>query len=137
MTSKDSIFLTTDQAVKAICLDFEQYEPQIFLFSEIISVLALDNLVAKRELGKDGIWLKMPGHKKMHWLDGDNLVKTMCEILENYHFDPAVLAAVCARVFQTKAQPDENPETGQEGIRIFTGMENFECQQCGKCCRTL
>ncbi|MBW1865809.1 MAG: hypothetical protein JRI64_09305, partial [Deltaproteobacteria bacterium] len=56
MVEKDSIFLTISQAIAAVCLDFRQYEPQVLLFSEIISVLSKGDIIAKREMGKDGIW---------------------------------------------------------------------------------
>lgn len=137
MVEKDSIFLTIEQAIAAVCLDFRQYEPQVLLFSEIISVLSKGDIIAKREMGKDGIWIATAGQRKMRWMEGTKLIDTMCDILSNSKADPMVLAAVCSRVFQSRAFPDEDPETNGTGIRILTGMEGFTCQQCGKCCRTL
>ena len=55
MVEKDSIFLTIEQAIAAVCLDFRQYEPQVLLFSEIISVLSKGDIIAKREIGKNGM----------------------------------------------------------------------------------
>ena len=137
MVEKDSIFLTTEQAIAAVCLDFRQYEPQVLLFSEIISVLSKGDIIAKREMGKDGLWISMTGQRKMCWLEKFELIETMCDIISNSKADPMVLASVCSRVFQARAFPDECPETDGTGIRILTGMEDFTCQQCGKCCRTL
>ena len=48
-----------------------------------------------------------------------------------------VLAAVCRRVFRTVAQPGESDRSGEPGIWLFTGMEDFSCRQCGHCCRNL
>jgi Fe-S-cluster containining protein len=137
MVEKDSIFLTTEQTIAAICLDFRQYEPQVLLFSEIISVLSKGNIIAKREMGKNGIWIRRTGERKMRWLEGSDLINTMCDILSDNRPDPVLLAAVCARVFQTQAFPDKDPTTVTSGIRVLTGMEDFACRQCGKCCQKL
>jgi Fe-S-cluster containining protein len=137
MDEKDSIFLTLEQAIEAVCLDFQQYEPQVLLFSEIISVLSKGDIIAKREMGKDGIWIGTPGQRKMRWMEGTELIDSMCDILSNSKPDPITLAAVCSRVFQTRAFPEKDPTSGQSGVRILTGMEDFTCLQCGKCCRTL
>lgn len=137
MVEKDSIFLTIEQAIAAVCLDFRQYEPQVLLFSEIINVLSKENIIAKREIGKNGIWISMAGQQKMCWMEGSELIESMCEIISNSKPDPDVLAAVCSRVFQTRAFPEEYATNGQPGVRILTGMEDFTCRQCGKCCRTL
>ena len=137
MVEKDSIFLTIEQAIAAVCLDFRQYEPQVLLFSEIISVLSKGDIIAKREMGKDGLWISMTGQRKMRWLEGTELIDSMCEILSNSKPDPMVLVAVCSRVFQARALPEKDPTSDRPGVRIFTGMEDFTCRQCGKCCRTL
>jgi len=137
MVEKDSIFLTIEQAIEAVCLDFQQYAPQVLLFNEIISVLAKGDVIARREMGKNGIWIRRTGEQKMRWLEGPQLVDSMCDILTDSRPDPMVLAAVCARVFQTRAFPDKDPISNQTGIRVLTGMEGFACHQCGKCCQKL
>lgn len=137
MLEKDSIFLTTEQAIEAVCLDFRQYEPQVLLFSEIISVLSKEDIIARREMGKNGIWIRRIGERKMCWLEGPQLIDSMCDIISKIRPDPRVLAAVCARVFQTRAFPGKDPFTGQPGIRVLTGMEDFVCRQCGRCCQKL
>ncbi|RLC06950.1 MAG: hypothetical protein DRH90_01880 [Deltaproteobacteria bacterium] len=137
MVEKDSIFLTIEQAIAAVCLDFRQYEPQVLLFSEIISVLSKGDIIAKRVMGKDGLWISMTGQRKMCWLENFELIETMCDIISNSKADPITLTAVCSRVFQTRAFTEKDPTSGQPGVRILTGMEDFTCRQCGKCCRTL
>ena len=137
MLEKDSVFLTMEQAIAAVCLDFRQYEPQVLLFSEIISVVSKGDIIARREMGKEGIWIRRTGDRKMRWQEGPQLIDSMCDILSDSRPDPSVLAAVCARVFQTRAFPENNPITGQPGIRVLTGMEDFTCRQCGKCCQRL
>jgi Fe-S-cluster containining protein len=137
MVEENSIFLTVEQAIAAVCLDFRQYEPQVLLFSEIISVLSKGDIIAKREIGKNGIWISMAGQQKMCWLEGSELIDSMCEIISNSKPDPKVLAAVCSRVFQTRAFPEKVPQNGKTGLRVWTGMEGFSCRQCGKCCQNL
>jgi Fe-S-cluster containining protein len=137
MTEKESIFLTLEQAVEAVCLDFRQYEPQILLFSEIIRVISAEDMVASREMGKEGLWISQSGSRNMRWFEGSELIDAMCEILRNVNQDPELLAAICTRVFQTRAFPAEGPATGRPGIRVLTGMEGFHCRQCGMCCKTL
>jgi len=137
MVDKDNIFLTVEQAIAAVCLDFRQYEPQVLLFSEILGVLSKNDIIAKRERGKNGIWICMPNQQKMTWQEGPELIDSMCEIISSSKPDPDVLAAVCSRVFQTRAFPEKDPANGEKGLRILTGMEDFTCHQCGQCCRTL
>jgi Fe-S-cluster containining protein len=137
MTEKESIFLTKEQAIEAVCLDFRQYEPQVLLFSEIIRVISTDGTVASREMGKEGLWINQTGRRNMRWFEGAELIDILCETLLKANPDPELLSAVCTRVFQTRAFPAEDPTTGLPGIRILTGMEDFHCHQCGNCCRTL
>jgi Fe-S-cluster containining protein len=137
MTDKDHIFLSTDEALDAVCRDFRQYEPQILLFSEIIRVLSKGNMVAKREMGKDGLWINQTGRRNMRWFEGSELIETLCDILSESSPDPELLSAVCTRVFQTRSFAAEDPATGRPGICILTGMEDFYCHQCGRCCQTL
>lgn len=133
----NSILLTPQEAIEAVCLDFHQYKPQILLFAEILRIVSNNELVALRERGKDGFWIRQGGQHRMHWFEGPELVQAMCEIIRRRNPDPPLIAALCARVFQTRAILDVNAETTRTGIRIFTGMEDFLCRQCGRCCRTL
>jgi Fe-S-cluster containining protein len=73
----------------------------------------------------------------MRWMDGPDMVEHLCETLRSQALDAALLASICARAFQTRAYRDVDAATGQEGVRIETGMEDFVCQQCGQCCVSL
>ena len=137
MLEKESILLTMEQAMTAVCLDFRQYDPQILLFSEIIAVISGGKIAARRETGKNGIWIRRPDERKMRWFEGIELIETLCALIFKIRPDPVLMAAICARVFQTRAFPDKDPTTGRPGIRILTGMEGFACRQCGECCRML
>ncbi len=137
MVEKEHIFLTIDQALQAICNDFRQYNPQIMLFCGIIRLISNGDTVVTRDRKKNGAWISTGGHQNMRWMDGPELVDYLCETVTTADLNSERLSAVCARVFQTHAFPDIHPETGQAGIRVETGMEEFHCLQCGRCCRSL
>jgi len=40
MVKKESLFLTREEALEAICRDFRQYDPQIILFFQIIRLIS-------------------------------------------------------------------------------------------------
>jgi len=137
MNARDSIFLTHAQAVAAICRDFRQHEPQILLFNGLAGLLSHQGILARTERDKSGMWLRMPGERRMDWHEGADLVEAMCRIMSQVPLDDELLAAACSRVFQAKAHPASDPATGRRGIRIPTEMKDFVCRQCGRCCRTL
>ena len=137
MGKKESLFLTSKEALEAICSDFRQYDPQIMLFSQIIRLISGGSIVTKREGQKNGAWISLPGRRNMRWMDGPEMVEYLCQALESEELSVSLLASICARVFQTRACVKADPATGQEGILIETGMENFVCRQCGHCCNTL
>ncbi len=135
--NKADIFLTTREAIDAICIDFRQYDPQILLFSEVIRLITENRTHIKREPGEKGGWINQAGKSAMQWLEGPALVDYMCQAIGRTAWHPELLAAVCGRVFQTRAAPACDLETGAEGICIETDMQDYVCRQCGHCCRTL
>ena len=137
MVNKPSIFLTRREAIDAICIDFKQYDPQIMLFSEVLRLVTDDRLHLKREPGKNGAWINELGHTAMHWMEGPELIAFMCDTIESAEWTTKLLAVVSQRVFQSRVRPEVDPATGRPGIRIETQMEDFNCRQCGRCCRAL
>lgn len=133
----DCIFLTTEEAIDAITTDFRQYGPQILLFCSIISLISGNEIRFQREAGKEGVWINQRGRANMRWLEGAELVEYMCRAIRNTSWTIELLAAACRRVFQGRAMPATDPETGREGLEIETQMNSFECRQCGRCCRSL
>lgn len=136
MAKNETLFLTRKEALEAIRRDFRQYDPQIMLFCQIIRLISGGNIVAKREGQKNGAWVSLPGRGNMRWMNGAEMVEYLCDSLES-DLRVSLLASICARVFQTRARVEADPATGQEGLSIETGMEDFSCRQCGHCCRTL
>ena len=137
MGSRDSILLTLPQARSAVCADFRRYGPQLMLFSEVIRFLTRGAVSVKREPEKSGLWVSAPARTDMQWLEGKSLVDYLCQMLSGAAPDPGTMAGLCARVFHTRAFPDQEPATGREAVRIETGMEGFLCRQCGRCCLAL
>jgi len=136
-TDKDHLFLSLREASLALCFDFRHYDPQLLLFCELIRLMSDGNTLFRREADKNGLWISQPGRRKMRWIEGSELIEYMCEAVSSEDLSPDMLAAICARVFRTRATPAEHPDTGEAGICIDTGMESFRCRQCGQCCRNL
>ena len=137
MTVRETIFLTREQALEAVCIDFRRYEPQVMLFSEVLRVISKGKAVIEQGGEKKGRWVAAQPGTKMVWLSGPALGDYVCRALRAEEHALGVIASVCARVFQTRAFPGTDPESGQTGIYIATGMEDFTCIQCGDCCRFL
>jgi Fe-S-cluster containining protein len=132
-----SIFLSLEEAVEAIQIDFRQYAPQWMLFSSILKLITAQKAYIAAEPANKGAWLHEEGRPAMRWLDGPALIDYMCRTVAGTHWTPELLATVCVRVFQNRAVVDTDPLNGDLGIRIQTGMEAFVCRQCGRCCRNL
>jgi len=132
----DSIFLSIEEAIEAVCADFRRYASQIVLLCQIMELTSKGVLV-KREGEKNGAWIRMPGEKNLKWMEGPELVEAACTMVRTANRDPKWVASICARVFHERAWEDRDPKTGQRGVRIETGMEAFSCKQCGRCCTAL
>ncbi|MBW1789011.1 MAG: YkgJ family cysteine cluster protein [Deltaproteobacteria bacterium] len=137
MPEKETLFLTLEQALEAVRADFHQYDPQIMLLCQTLRLISDGRIATKREPGKNGAWIGEAGRQNMHWLDGPELVRYVCETLDMVALERELMASVCARVFHTRSYADREAETGRTGIRVETGMEDYVCSRCGQCCRTL
>lgn len=133
----DSIFLTTEKALAAVCRDLRQYEPQVLLICQLLRILPNGPGTVHRETGAQGAWIKQEQSAHMRWLEGAELIEFACHTLTASNLNAKSLAPVCSMVFRTMTRPEVDPETGLDGIRIDTGMEGFTCRQCGACCRKL
>ena len=131
--NRDSLFFTTEGAVSAVQRDFCQYPPQEMLFRELLRLIFGPDMIMMKYTGEEGLWLRMPQDKKMRRLSGDELAGHMCEVVAAAADDLSLLAAICTRVFRTRASVSSDPP----GIIIETEMERFSCHRCGHCCRDL
>lgn len=137
MNQRETIFLTLQEAVAAVCIDFRRYEPQVMLFSEILRLVSGGKAVIKQDGEGAGRWVAAEPGKKMVWLDGQALCEYVCRVLLSRDLKTDLMVPVCARVFQARAFPGTDPMNGRAGVTIETGMEEFVCRQCGNCCRIL
>lgn len=137
MSHDDRIFLTHTQAIKAICNDFHQYDPQLMLFSEIIPIISDGARHLKRDPDRNGAWINTGSLGKMRWLTGADLVAQTSKALNDTPLSIETVAAVCARVFQTRVEVGVHLGANKRGVFIDTGMAHFNCRQCGRCCRAL
>jgi Fe-S-cluster containining protein len=130
----NSIHLTSQQAVEAVCRDLRQYEPQVLLLCEILRVLGGPEATVKRDAAGEGVWLSSVGHPYPHWFNNADLPEHVCKLLDRAAHDPDKLVAICSRVFQTRVQMVPDHQGGHTEFEIDTGMEGFACRQCGQCC---
>ncbi|MBW2145197.1 MAG: YkgJ family cysteine cluster protein [Deltaproteobacteria bacterium] len=137
MEKKESIFLTIEQALEAVCIDFRQYDPQVLLFCEIMRVISRGEIIARRDKKNSGVLISQANSREMRWMGGNGLADHLCDLLHTADLSPKQLSSICSRVFHTLAFPEADSETGRMGIRIETGMEDYRCRQCGQCCQSL
>lgn len=137
MGKREGVLLSLEQAVEAVCRDFRQYDPQILLFCSSIRLITAGTTHIRRDRKGEGLWISSKGRRAMRRLDGYELAEYLCDTLTRTPPDLDLLSELCRRTFQTRAFPEVDPVTGREGIFVETGMEDFRCRQCGRCCRSL
>jgi Fe-S-cluster containining protein len=128
MKGRDSIYLSIDEALEAVCIDFRRYDPQIVLLCQIIRLVSAGSVVVKREGRKSGAWISIQGRPNMRWMEGPELVEYACAAVKGADRDPQLVSSICARVFHTRVLEEGDRETG---------VEDFSCRQCGRCCTSL
>ena len=121
----------------AIRTDFSQYGPQKLLFLELCKlVLGKDTIVRKDQEG-EGVWIAAHPGQRMKSLNFRELGDYLIKALESRPPSIELLTAVCQRVFRTRVYPGHDKSGKQVGVRVETGMEDFNCRQCGRCCQIL
>jgi Fe-S-cluster containining protein len=137
MEKRETVFLTPGQALRAAAADLRQYAPQMMLICEVIRLIQGADTVIRSKTREDGAWVRVSGRRNMQWMTGPALVDHLCGLLDGVDRNSNLLLRICSRIFQAPAAPAVDPETGDPGILLETGMENFVCRQCGRCCRAL
>ncbi|MFK4766027.1 YkgJ family cysteine cluster protein [Desulfobaculum sp. SPO524] len=135
MCDKERIFLTRDEAVEAMRIDFEQYAPQMALFADL----------APRFLGgaarivehDGGIALRVDAAAGPRYIPADAAGECIWQAVERARLPLAELAALCHTVFWGRTEVAPGPDGEGDGIWMETGMERFACNECGLCCFTL
>ena len=121
----------------AILTDFSQYGPQKLLFLELCKLILGKDTTAKKDPEGEGVWIAAPPGRRMKFLNFHELGDYLIKALENRPPSMELLTAICQRVFRTRVCPGHDESGKQAGIWVETGMEDFNCRQCGRCCQTL
>jgi Fe-S-cluster containining protein len=137
MHGQDSIFLTREEAVDAIRIDLQQYEPQTGLLCELFPVVMGANAVAIEAAGHDRVWVTQSARGPMRLISSGKLANILFGRMAMEAASPERLADFCTGVFREPAIAGFDDETRAPGVWIETGMEDYACKQCGYCCRTL
>ncbi len=139
LSSQDRVFLSPDEALRAIRSDFKQYPPQTRLFLELCPLVLKSGRPVINDSRNNAIWIKTPAarRRRMKKISPRELGEVLLKSLASQRPDLDELAGICSRVFNTAAYPGKDESGKREGIWLETGMANFECQQCGRCCSNL
>lgn len=137
MSAKDKIFLSRREFFSAVRIDFGTYEPQNRLFRRLCREVLPDKVCLCDDAARQGVWVKPEGASGYRFLKGRELSRFVCRMLETGHFPLDRLSDICRMIFWTNAYGGKSPDGGQAGIWIETGMEDFTCALCGRCCLTL
>lgn len=131
----EKIFLTPSEALAAIRIDFAQYAPQTGLFRSLVPLVFGNQALVTPGAGRDEVWLRTGTCGPPERLDSRRLGERLVVRLQQAPPPPERLAAICYRVFRGRAWVGE--KDGCQGLWVETGMEDFACQRCGRCCREL
>lgn len=131
MPNNRRIFLTTDQALTAVQNDLERYPAQLTLMETLLPLAFGPHAYLIRKAGDTAVWIKTGAGQRPQSVGVDQLGAVIVERLRRKRLTPEQLAAVCTRVFQAAVTIDAR------GFWVDTGMNDFTCQRCGRCCRTL
>jgi Fe-S-cluster containining protein len=132
-----TIFLDYAEALRAIQNDLEQYHPQPLLLRHLAQLILGENVLISEDKHRTGLWVWAEKKGKSRLITYGLLPGCLCSILKKNHPPIEILAKICGCVFQERAYAGSQKFGGETGIFIETGMENFKCLQCGRCCRVL
>ena len=128
MSERDKIFLTPQEVPAVVRADFFQYGPQKPLLLGLCPLILGSDIAVVKEPRGEGVWISTTGRRR--FIDFTELGGSLCSALEKSS-DLDLLADVCRRVFRTTVYPGKSKDGEREGLWLETGMENFNCRQCG------
>lgn len=137
MKEKPSIFLKYAEALKAIQNDLEQYPPQPLLLRHLAQLILGGDGFISEDKNRTGLWISREQKGKYRLIPYNLLPAYLCSALKKNLPPIEMVAKICGSVFQERAYVGSQDLEEDTGIFIETGMENFECLQCGRCCRVL
>lgn len=136
MTDKDKIYLTRQEALEAIHIDFQQYDPQLGMFAKLYPRYVGGSA---RKTEKDGVaGLLVAAAQGRRFIPEDALGECIFRAVEAAELSLVELAELCETVFWGHAAVGPSPDdAAEQGIWLETGIERFSCHECGLCCYTL
>jgi Fe-S-cluster containining protein len=138
MSNKERLFLTIDEALDAVRGDLAQYASQFQLLAVIWPMVFGDGAYVLRDDRSRSIWAKTSDIAKLIPSSEDDLKQRILDRLGRCPPDPQHLARISSRVFGAHVEAGAGPAGDpSSGIWIDTGMADFVCCQCGRCCLTL
>lgn len=137
MEKKHQIFLTRDEAIRAICIDFLHYEPQPLLFLELSRLILRTGGGVRKDENPEGVWISKKPGAPLKWMSFRELGRYLCRALEENPPSLDTLSQICSRTFQGACKVGRSSDGKAEGLWLHTGMETYRCRQCGECCNRL
>ncbi len=134
---KEILFLTRREVLRAIHMDFQQYAPQIDTWRKISPMVLGDDTRLVEDGGRQRLWLVKGRKQRRRPIQAKDLGALLLRRLETSDPSLVELAGVCQIIFQTNVRAGPSRDGRIKGLHIETGMEDFHCQKCGKCCRNL
>ena len=131
----EKIFPTPAEALAAIRIDFAQYAPQAGLFCSLVPLVFGDHALVVPGTRRDEVWLRTGAGGPLERLDYRRLGERLVARLQLSPPALAPLAAICCRVFRGRTRAGE--KAGRPGLWVETGMADFVCGRCGRCCSAL
>jgi len=129
-------FLSSDEARRAIVCDLRSYGPQIELVCALFQALGQERTRPFARDGHRGVMLACAGSGE-EFVPVEAAQQRIETLLEALRPPPQELARLCALVFGAPARVAVGPDGKTQGVLLDTGMEDFVCTRCGRCCLEL
>ncbi|MFO8112183.1 MAG: YkgJ family cysteine cluster protein [Desulfosalsimonadaceae bacterium] len=137
---KEPVFLSIEEAITALRIDFGQYAPQTPLFMDLCPLVLGPNVRIVNDSRANGLWIATPGRghvNRMRRISPRDLGHLLVDTLSKSAPPATLMAEICRRTFLVHAMPSGNGSGEKPGVWVHMDMDGFECRQCGRCCREL
>jgi len=137
MYAQNAIFLTRQEAVDAVRMDLQQYGAQTGLLCELFPIVMGTDALALPDEDRRRVWIKQKSRGAMRSISCDDLAETLVTHMAAQAVSTVRLAEFCRGIFKAPAVPGMDRRSRQAGVWVETGMDGYNCRQCGRCCLTL
>jgi len=142
MPKKNKKFLSPDQAITEILVDFKFEPKQYDLFAEVYTSLVGGEVVVGEEkcppfgLKYHGIWYRAGVLEEKEFYSLQDFPDLLAQAFISKSPGEDEICKIYSMVMGVKAYVGAGP-LGDAGIWVETEMERFRCIQCGHCCLEL